>query len=53
VRTAAVRLLGSIGAPAKSALPTLAALQKLPKTATPQDEALAKAAAEAVEKIKQ
>jgi len=52
VRMAAVRLLGDIGAPAKSALPALAALQKLPKNASPQDETLAKAAGEAVEKIK-
>jgi HEAT repeat protein len=52
VRTAAVKQLGEIGAPAKSALTALAALQKLPKNATPQDEALAKAAGEAVEKIK-
>jgi hypothetical protein len=52
VRLAAVKHLGDIGPPAKSALTDLTKLQKAPKNATPQDEALAKAATEAVEKIK-
>ena len=51
VRITAVKLLGEVGAPAKSALPILAALQKVPKTANEQDKALAKAAMEAAEKI--
>lgn len=51
VRMTSVKLLGDVGAPAKSALPTLTRLQKLPKNASEQDKALAKLAAEAAEKI--
>jgi HEAT repeat protein len=51
VRLSAIRLLGEVGAPAKSALPLLTQLQKLPKNAGGPEKALAAAAAEASEKI--
>ncbi|MBY0522748.1 MAG: HEAT repeat domain-containing protein [Gemmataceae bacterium] len=51
VRMAAVRILGEIGAPAKSATSVLTPLLKLAKTANDQDKALAKVAGEALEKI--
>ena len=50
VRITAVKLLGEMGPSAKSTLSLLASLQKLPKTASEQDKALAKAA-EAADKI--
>jgi HEAT repeat protein len=51
VRMLAVKALGEIGAPAKSAVATLKALQKLPKTASEADKNLAKEAGAAIEKI--
>lgn len=52
VRITAVKILGDLGPAAKSATTVLTAIQKLAKTATEQDKALAKAAGEALEKIK-
>jgi hypothetical protein len=51
VRLTAVKALGDVGPGAKSALTLLTSLQKIPKTAGEPEKALAKAAAEAAEKI--
>lgn len=51
VRLTGVKLLGEVGPPAKSALTLLNSLQKVPKNAGEPEKALAKAAAEAAEKI--
>ena len=51
VRLTAIRILGGIGPPAKSAVALLTRMQRLPKKATEQDKQIAKAAAEALEKI--
>ncbi len=52
VRSTAVKLLGELGAAAKPAEKVLLALQKLGKTPSEQEKALAKLATEALEKIK-
>jgi HEAT repeat protein len=52
VRTTAVRLLGEAGAAAKAAIPLLTSLEKVTKKSTDQDKIVAKAATEALEKIK-
>jgi len=51
VRMTAVKALGEIGAPAKSALAVLKKMQTLPKNPTEGDKELAKAAKEAADKI--
>jgi HEAT repeat protein len=51
VRSTAIKALAQIGPPAKAAVPALMDVQKLAKTASDQDKALAKEAEAALEKI--